>query len=115
MQLSGAAESRQALDLSSRSAALQTTAILQGNAKRLGDCIDSDVIVEPVRAPFIPGFAAVKAAAKKAGGFLQDQRCLFHPSETDQLRISQDSPPRSKLVVKQRRHSWVCIASCSST
>ena len=51
------------------SAALQTTAILQGNAKRLGECIDSDVIVEPVRAPFIPGFAAVKAAAKKAGRF----------------------------------------------
>eukprot|EP00891_Asterochloris_glomerata_P004198 jgi/Astpho2/4198/fgenesh1_pg.00064_%23_19_t len=46
-----------------------TTAILQGNAKRLGECIDSDVIVEPVRAAFIPGFAAVKAAAKKAGAY----------------------------------------------
>ena len=73
MQLSGAADSHHALDLSSCSAALQTTAILQGNPKRLGECIDSDVIVEPVRAPFIPGFAAVKAAAKKAGRFPRDQ------------------------------------------
>ena len=81
VQLLGAAELHQSIDLSSCSVALQTTAILQGNAKRLGECIDSDVIVEPVRAPFIPGFAAVKAAAKKAGRFPHELGWLYLQSQ----------------------------------
>jgi len=44
-------------------------AICQGNAAELGRALDSDVIVEPVRGPLIPGFSAVKAAAKTAGAF----------------------------------------------
>jgi len=41
--------------------------ILAGNAALVGKSLDSDVIIEPVRGPLIPGFAAVKAAAKAAG------------------------------------------------
>jgi homoserine kinase len=43
-------------------------AILTGNAQLLGAALDSDAIVEPVRAPLIPGMMEVKAAAKAAGG-----------------------------------------------
>jgi homoserine kinase len=42
-------------------------AILTGDAALLGAALDSDVIVEPVRAPLIPGMLDVKAAAKAAG------------------------------------------------
>jgi homoserine kinase len=42
-------------------------AILMGDAALLGAALDSDVIVEPVRAPLIPGMLDVKAAAKAAG------------------------------------------------
>ncbi|KAF8056371.1 hypothetical protein HT031_006370 [Scenedesmus sp. PABB004] len=44
-------------------------AILGGDAELLGSALDSDVIVEPVRAPLIPGLLAVKAAAKAAGAY----------------------------------------------
>ena len=40
---------------------------MTGNAALVGQSLDSDIIVEPVRGPLIPGFAAVKAAAKAAG------------------------------------------------
>jgi homoserine kinase len=43
-------------------------AILTGDAALLGAALDSDAIVEPVRAPLIPGMMDVKAAAKAAGG-----------------------------------------------
>ena len=46
----------------------QVAGILLGDAAQLGRALDSDIIVEPVRGPLIPGFAAVKAAAKAAGG-----------------------------------------------
>ena len=47
--------------------AVQVAGILQGCAKTTGRALDSDCIVEPVRGPLIPGFAAVKRAAKAAG------------------------------------------------
>lgn len=40
---------------------------MQGDAELTGRALDSDCIVEPVRGPLIPGFAAVKQAAKGAG------------------------------------------------
>ena len=40
---------------------------MSGDAALVGKALDSDVIVEPVRGPLVPGFAAVKAAAKAAG------------------------------------------------
>lgn len=43
--------------------------ILTGDAKLIGKALDSDVIVEPVRGPLIPGFMAVKEAAKAAGAY----------------------------------------------
>lgn len=43
--------------------------ITAGDAKLLGRALDSDCIVEPVRGPLIPGFPAVKAAAKAAGAY----------------------------------------------
>lgn len=44
-------------------------AILQGDARLLGSALDSDCVVEPVRAPLIPGMPEVKAAAKAAGAY----------------------------------------------
>lgn len=44
-------------------------AILTGDAALLGAALDSDVIIEPVRAPLIPGMMAVKEAAKAAGAY----------------------------------------------
>ena len=43
----------------------------------IGKALDSDCIVEPVRGPLIPGFAAVKRAAKAAGMLLQIVSVLF--------------------------------------
>lgn len=41
--------------------------ILSGDVSLIGRSLDSDVIIEPTRAPLIPGMMAVKAAAKAAG------------------------------------------------
>ncbi|GAB4817259.1 hypothetical protein N2152v2_004305 [Parachlorella kessleri] len=43
--------------------------ILTGDAQLIGKALDSDAIVEPVRGPLIPGFMAVKEAAREAGAF----------------------------------------------
>lgn len=43
--------------------------VLTGDAALIGKALDSDVIVEPVRGPLIPGFMAVKEAAKAAGAY----------------------------------------------
>eukprot|EP00884_Botryococcus_braunii_P022187 jgi/Botrbrau1/8652/Bobra.0087s0007.1 len=43
--------------------------ILMGQPSMIGQALNSDPIVEPVRGPLIPGFAAVKAAALKAGAY----------------------------------------------
>lgn len=43
--------------------------ILTGDAALIGKSLDSDVIIEPVRGPLIPGFMAVKEAAREAGAF----------------------------------------------
>lgn len=45
----------------------QVAGILNGDPQLLGQALDSDVIVEPVRGPLIPGLLAVKEAAKAAG------------------------------------------------
>ena len=45
-----------------------TAGLVLGDAKLLGRCIE-DVIVEPARARFIPGFYKVKKAALNAGAF----------------------------------------------
>ncbi|GJN22574.1 hypothetical protein PR202_gb10153 [Eleusine coracana subsp. coracana] len=51
---------------SSQAAAL-VAAVLQGDAALIGSAMSSDAIVEPTRAPLIPGMLAVKAAALQAG------------------------------------------------
>jgi hypothetical protein len=45
----------------------QVAGILAGDAALVGRALDGDAIVEPVRGPLIPGFAAVKRAARAAG------------------------------------------------
>merc|ERR1719263_1663594 len=40
-----------------------------GDLERLGHGLSSDTIVEPARAPLIPGFQQVKEAALEAGAF----------------------------------------------
>lgn len=44
-------------------------AVLQGDLKGMGSALSSDKIVEPKRAPLIPGMEAVKKAALQAGAF----------------------------------------------
>ncbi|KAJ3672302.1 hypothetical protein LUZ60_007023 [Juncus effusus] len=51
---------------SSQSAAI-VAAVLQGDVTLLGSALSSDFIVEPRRAPLIPGMLAVKKAALEAG------------------------------------------------
>ena len=43
--------------------------ILGGDPALVGLALGADALVEPVRGPLIPGFAAVKAAAAKAGAY----------------------------------------------
>jgi homoserine kinase len=43
--------------------------ILAGDPALVGLALGSDALVEPVRGPLIPGFAAVKAAAVAAGAY----------------------------------------------
>jgi len=43
--------------------------VLTGDVKLIGQSLDSDVIIEPVRGPLIPGMMAVKEAAKAAGAY----------------------------------------------
>ncbi|GMP37240.1 hypothetical protein CsSME_00009016 [Camellia sinensis var. sinensis] len=44
-------------------------AVLEGDLKGLGKALSSDRIVEPRRAPLIPGMEGVKKAAREAGAF----------------------------------------------
>eukprot|EP01024_Parvocaulis_polyphysoides_P038831 TRINITY_DN35053_c1_g1_i1.p3 TRINITY_DN35053_c1_g1~~TRINITY_DN35053_c1_g1_i1.p3 ORF type:complete len:147 (-),score=31.91 TRINITY_DN35053_c1_g1_i1:413-796(-) len=44
-------------------------AILTGDIKLLGAALDQDSIIEPARKGLIPGFSAVKEAAKAAGAY----------------------------------------------
>ncbi|GFS37663.1 homoserine kinase [Actinidia rufa] len=53
---------------SSQAGAL-VASVLQGDLKGLGVALSSDKIVEPTRAPLIPGMEAVKKAAIEAGAF----------------------------------------------
>ncbi|XP_008812621.1 homoserine kinase [Phoenix dactylifera] len=53
---------------SSQAAAL-VAAVVQGDVRVLGSAMSSDGIVEPRRAPLIPGMAGVKKAAIQAGAF----------------------------------------------
>lgn len=48
---------------------LQVAGILTNDTELLGRSLDGEVVVEAARGPLIPGFAAVKAAAKAAGAF----------------------------------------------
>ncbi|CAG7860703.1 hypothetical protein IGI04_033895 [Brassica rapa subsp. trilocularis] len=53
---------------SSQAAAL-VAAVLEGDAAMLGKALSSDKVVEPTRAPLIPGMEAVKKAALEGGAF----------------------------------------------
>ncbi|WOG87838.1 hypothetical protein DCAR_0207070 [Daucus carota subsp. sativus] len=53
---------------SSQAGAL-VAAVLQGDLRGMGSALSSDKIVEPKRAPLIPGMEDVKKAALKAGAF----------------------------------------------
>uniref|UniRef100_A0A2N9GL85 Homoserine kinase n=1 Tax=Fagus sylvatica TaxID=28930 RepID=A0A2N9GL85_FAGSY len=53
---------------SSQAVAL-AAAVLEGDVAELGKALSSDKIVEPTRAPLIPGMEAVKKAAIEAGAF----------------------------------------------
>ncbi|MEW5297726.1 MAG: hypothetical protein WDW38_006906 [Sanguina aurantia] len=43
--------------------------ILTGDVRLIGEALDRDMIIEPVRGPLIPGMMAVKEAARAAGAF----------------------------------------------
>lgn len=50
-------------------AGMLISGILTGDLEKMGQALSSDSVVEPIRGPLIPGFAAVKEAALKAGAF----------------------------------------------
>ncbi|KAG2298245.1 hypothetical protein Bca52824_034717 [Brassica carinata] len=53
----------------SSQAATLVAAVLEGDAVRLGKALSADRVVEPARAPLIPGMEAVKKEALEAGAF----------------------------------------------
>ena len=73
---------------------LQVAGILGGSAELTGRALDSDCLVEPVRGPLIPGFAAVKEAARAAGAALV----------ADHFRDIRPSCIPSRL----HRETWAC-------
>ena len=62
--------------------------ILLGSAAQLGKALNSDVIIEPVRGPLIPGFANVKKAALGAG---TPSLCLLHSPQRSLLPLNMQS------------------------
>lgn len=60
---------------------IQVAGILLGDSKQLGSALNSDVVVEPVRGPLIPGFRAVKDAALAAGDKLLRANWTFRTAQ----------------------------------
>jgi len=69
-------------------------AILTGNTKLLGAALDSDVIIEPVRAPLIPGMTLVKQAAKEAGAY----GCTISGAGPTAVAVVSDPDTGAKVV-----------------
>ncbi|KAI4332831.1 hypothetical protein L6164_017708 [Bauhinia variegata] len=71
-------------------------AVLQGDLVGLGKALSSDKIVEPRRAPLIPGMEAVKRAAIEAGAF----GCTISGAGPTAVAVT-DSEQRGKEIGKQ--------------
>lgn len=71
-------------------------AVLQGDVEGLGKALSSDKIVEPRRAPLIPGMEAVKKAAIEAGAF----GCTISGAGPTAVAVT-DNEERGREVGKQ--------------
>ncbi|KAB2602536.1 glutamate receptor 3.2-like [Pyrus ussuriensis x Pyrus communis] len=77
---------------SSQAGAL-VAAVLQGDLPGLGRALSSDKIVEPRRAPLIPGMDAVKKAAIEAGAF----GCTISGAGPTAVAVT-DDPEKGKVI-----------------
>ena len=46
---------------------VQISGIHSGDVRKIGAALNAEAVIEPVRGPLIPGFAAVKKAARSSG------------------------------------------------
>ncbi|PKA50697.1 homoserine kinase [Apostasia shenzhenica] len=67
-------------------AAALVAAVIQGDVRVLGSALSADLIVEPKRAPLIPGMVAVKKAALEAGAF----GCTISGSGPTAVAVTED-------------------------
>jgi len=81
---------RQAAALASLVAALAA-----GDLKGAGRAIDSDTVVEPARAPLIPGHRAVTRAMRRAGAF----GCAIAGAGPSLLALSEEGPKASAIAM----------------
>ncbi|KAL6209111.1 hypothetical protein ACLB2K_020054 [Fragaria x ananassa] len=91
---------------SSQAGAL-VAAVLQGDVARLGKALSSDKIVEPKRAPLIPGMQAVKKAAIEAGAL----GCTISGAGPTAVALT-DNAEKGKEI-GERMHSQMKWWSCS--
>ena len=89
---------------------LQVAGILTGDVPLIGSSLDSDVIIEPVRGPLIPGMMAVKAAAKAAGAY----GCTISGAGPTAVAIVDSAEKGQKVGEAGRgrgRGQWECMAA----
>jgi homoserine kinase len=86
-----------------QAAALATlvAALGSGDLKAAGRAVDSDTIVEPARAPLIPGHAAVTRAMRKAGAF----GCAIAGAGPSLLALSEEGP-RAAAIAEAAVAAW---------
>lgn len=76
-------------------------ALYSGDLAAAGKCISSDRIVEPARAPLVPGHAAVTRAMKKAGAY----GVALAGAGPSLLALSSDGPKPAKIA-KAAVEAW---------
>jgi homoserine kinase len=86
-----------------QAAALATLVIslAAGDLEEAGRSVDTDTIVEPARAPLIPGHAAVTRAMRKAGAF----GCAIAGAGPSLLALSEEGP-RADAIAKAAVAAW---------
>lgn len=80
--------------------------------KLIGQALDSDVIIEPVRAPLIPGMSAVKEAAKAAGACGGALWCaVTHPFSQRSVpaRLHSTAWPRGGAQLDRHQGTFVWV------
>ncbi len=88
--------------------AAMIAALFGGSVALLGKAME-DAIIEPARAPLIPGFARVKAAALEAGALA----CSISGAGPTLFAVT-DDPARAALVAQAMQHAFMKEANLLS-